>query len=383
MALILLVEDEKLLRWALEQQLKRAGHTVLGAPDLATAAAHLESRQPDVVLLDLGLPDGHGLDFYEANRERLEGSVVIVMTALGQVGEAVRAMKLGALDFLSKPVDQAELVALVHRSLAVRGDQLEAQAARQSRERHLAQTVIADSPQFREVIETAEQVAASEVASILIQGESGSGKNVVARYIHSASPRRARPFIEVSCATIPENLLESELFGHEKGAFTDAKSTKRGVFELAEGRHGGARRDRRAAPRPAGEAPALPRGAPLPAGRRDARDHRRRAGHRAHQPRPAGDGARQELPQRPLLPPERLPDLRRAGARAARRTSCRSPATSSPPCSPSSAGASTASTARPRTASSPTPGRGTCASCATSSSAPWCSSAARRSRRAR
>ena len=235
MALILLVEDEKLLRWALEQQLKRAGHTVLAAPDLATAVVHLESRQPDVVLLDLGLPDGHGLDFYAANRERLEGSVVIVMTALGQVGEAVRAMKLGALDFLSKPVDQAELVALVHRSLGVRGDQLEAQAAKQSRERHLSQTVIADSPKFREVIETAERVASSEVASILIQGESGSGKNVVARFIHAASPRRARPFIEVSCATIPENLLESELFGHEKGAFTDAKSTKRGVFELAEG----------------------------------------------------------------------------------------------------------------------------------------------------
>ena len=235
MALILLVEDEKLLRWALEQQLKRAGHTVLAAGDLAAAAAHLESRQPDVVLLDLGLPDGHGLDFYETNRERLEGSVVIVMTALGAVGEAVRAMKLGALDFLSKPVDQAELVALIHRSLAVRGDQLEAQASRQRREQHLAQKVIADSPKFRDIVETAEQVAASEVASILIQGESGAGKNVVARYIHAASPRRARPFIEVSCATIPENLLESELFGHEKGAFTDAKSTKRGVFELAEG----------------------------------------------------------------------------------------------------------------------------------------------------
>ncbi|MEO8197105.1 MAG: sigma-54 dependent transcriptional regulator [Thermoanaerobaculia bacterium] len=235
MALILLVEDEKLLRWALEQQLKRAGHTVLTAPDLAAAAAHLESRQPDVVLLDLGLPDGHGLDFYEANRERLEGSVVIVMTALGAVGEAVRAMKLGALDFLSKPVDQAELVALIHRSLAVRGDQLEAQASRQRREQHLAQKVVADSPKFRAIVETAEQVAASEVASILIQGESGAGKNVVARYLHAASPRRSRPFIEVSCATIPENLLESELFGHEKGAFTDAKATKRGVFELAEG----------------------------------------------------------------------------------------------------------------------------------------------------
>ena len=147
MALILLVEDEKLLRWALEQQLKRAGHTVLAAPDLASAVAHLESRQPDVVLLDLGLPDGHGLDFYEANRERLEGSVVIVMTALGQVGEAVRAMKLGALDFLSKPVDQAELVALVHRSLGgarrpARGAGVEAEPrapSRPDRHRRLAE----------------------------------------------------------------------------------------------------------------------------------------------------------------------------------------------------------------------------------------------------
>jgi two-component system, NtrC family, response regulator AtoC len=234
-ALVLLVEDEKLLRWALEQQLKRAGHRVHAAPDLATAGEHLATHQPDVVLLDLGLPDGHGLDFYETNHDRLEGSVVIVMTALGAVGEAVRAMKLGALDFLTKPVDQAELVALVERSLAVRGEQLEVQAARQSREVRLAQTIIGDSPAFRETIEIAEQVAASEVETVLIQGESGVGKNVVARHLHAVSQRRAKPLLEVSCATIPENLLESELFGHERGAFTDAKSSKRGVFELAEG----------------------------------------------------------------------------------------------------------------------------------------------------
>ena len=235
MALVLLVEDEKLLRWALEQQLKRAGHRVHVAPDLATAGEHLATHQPDVVLLDLGLPDGHGLDFYETNHDRLEGSVVIVMTALGAVGEAVRAMKLGALDFLTKPVDQAELVALVERSLAVRGEQLEVQAARQSREVKLAQTIIGDSPAFRETIEIAEQVAASEVETVLIQGESGVGKNVVARHLHAVSQRRSKPLLEVSCATIPENLLESELFGHERGAFTDAKSSKRGVFELAEG----------------------------------------------------------------------------------------------------------------------------------------------------
>jgi DNA-binding NtrC family response regulator len=235
MALVLLVEDEKLLRWALEQQLKRAGHAVDAAPDLATAAQRLAAREPDVVLLDLGLPDGHGLDFYEANRERLEGSVVIVMTALGAVEEAVRAMKLGALDFLTKPVDQAELVALVERSLAVKGVELEAQAARQSREQQLSQAVVGESPAFRATLEIAERVAASEVGTILVTGESGSGKNVLARLVHALSERRSRPLLEVSCATIPETLVESELFGHEKGAFTDAKSVKRGVFELAQG----------------------------------------------------------------------------------------------------------------------------------------------------
>jgi two-component system response regulator AtoC len=235
MAVVLLVEDEKLLRWALSKHLERAGHEVLDAPDLAAAAVHLAARLPDVVLLDLGLPDGHGLDFFEANRERLSESQVIVMTALGQVGEAVRAMKLGALEFLTKPVDEADLVALVGRSLTVRGDQLEAQASRRLRERRLAKQVVGESRSFRRLREVIEQVAASEVGSILVQGESGSGKNVLARQVHAFSARRERPILEVSCATIPETLLESELFGHEKGAFTDAKALKRGVFELAEG----------------------------------------------------------------------------------------------------------------------------------------------------
>ncbi len=235
MALILIIEDEKLLSWALEHQLERSGHEVRVAGDLATAAEHLASAQPDVVLLDLGLPDGHGLDFYDANRDRLEGSSVIVMTALGAVEEAVRAMKLGALDFLSKPVDQAEVIRLIDRSLQVRSIELEAQAARRNREHSLTQAVVGDSPAFRRVLEMTEQVARSEVATILIDGESGAGKNVLARHIHGLSARRSRPLIEVSCATIPQNLLESELFGHEKGAFTDAKSFKRGVCELAEG----------------------------------------------------------------------------------------------------------------------------------------------------
>ena len=117
MALILLVEDEKLLRWALSEQLKRAGHEVHAPANLADAKTHLEAQQPDVLLLDISLPDGNGLDFYERNQDRLEDTVAIVMTAVGAVEDAVRAMKLGALDFLNKPVDNEDLVHLIERSL--------------------------------------------------------------------------------------------------------------------------------------------------------------------------------------------------------------------------------------------------------------------------
>ncbi len=235
MALILIVEDEKLLRWALNEQLTRAGHTVHAAPDLAEAKEHLRKHQPDVALLDLSLPDGYGLDFYKQHREQLEDSVVIVMTAVGQVEDAVRAMKLGAFDFLNKPINQEELVRLVERSLNQRSDRLEAQAARQSRERDLDQELIAESPTLREVLRVVDEVARSEVSSILLLGESGSGKNVLARRIHLRSQRSRRPFIEVPCAAIPDQLMESELLGHERGAFTDAKSTRKGAFELADG----------------------------------------------------------------------------------------------------------------------------------------------------
>ncbi|MFQ5349296.1 MAG: sigma 54-interacting transcriptional regulator, partial [Thermoanaerobaculia bacterium] len=178
---------------------------------------------------------GHGLDFYQQHSRQLEDSGVIVMTAVGQVEDAVRAMKLGAIDFLNKPVDHGELVRLVDRSLTVRSDQLEVQAARQERERHLTQDLVAESAEFREVLRIAKEVAKSEVSSILLLGESGSGKNVLAREIHAHSPRKDRPAIEVPCAAIPDQLLESELLGHERGAFTDAKSTRKGAFELADG----------------------------------------------------------------------------------------------------------------------------------------------------
>jgi len=235
MALILLVEDEKLLRWTLTEKLKRAGHVVHEASDLSEAAEHLEKHQPDVMLLDLSLPDGHGLDFYEKHRPRLEDTVTIVMTAVGQVEDAVRSMKLGALDFLSKPVDQQELIELIERSVTVRGERLEVEAARQSREREINVELVVESPASRQIVEIAEEVARSDVDTILIQGVSGTGKNVLARHIHAVSKRCKKPLIEVSCAAIPDNLIESELLGHERGAFTDAKSTRKGAFELADG----------------------------------------------------------------------------------------------------------------------------------------------------
>ena len=139
------------------------------------------------------------------------------MTALSEVEEAVRAMKLGAVEFLTKPVDEADLVALVDRSLAVRSDQLEAQAARRSRERRLAKQVVGESVSFRRLQDIVEQVALSEVGSILIQGESGSGKNVLARQVHALSPRRERPILEVSCATIPENAARERALRPREG----------------------------------------------------------------------------------------------------------------------------------------------------------------------
>ena len=235
MAMILLIEDEKLLRWSLQKRLEKEGHTVHTAECLAEAEAHVGHHLPDMVLLDLSLPDGHGLDFYEQNRDTLEESVVLVMTAVGEVDDAVRAMKLGALDFLSKPIEHKALIDLVNRSLEVRATRRDAQTAKSIRKRTLDVDIVSHSETFRNTLDLSCEVSRSDVDTILLLGESGTGKNVVARYIHIHSSRSNEAYLEVNCAAIPEQLLESELFGHEKGAFTDAKKSKPGTFELANG----------------------------------------------------------------------------------------------------------------------------------------------------
>lgn len=235
MARLLLVEDEQLLRWALRGRLVRAGHEVHEAPTLAEADAYLKLQRPQVVLLDVHLPDGNGIDFFAAQRERLADSVVIVVTADGSVEDAVRAMKCGATDFLSKPVDHEELLRLVDKATARHREHLEVEVSRRAREKQIRVHVVAESPAMREVLRLASTVGQAGSTTVLIHGETGAGKEVLARYIHASSPRAGAPLQALNCAAIPEHLVESELFGYEKGAFTDAKASRKGLFELADG----------------------------------------------------------------------------------------------------------------------------------------------------
>ncbi len=233
---ILVVDDEKLIRWSLENKLSSLGYSVTTAEDATTAMARLKEQIPDLVLLDIKLPDGSGMDILEFIRSVTSDVPVILITAEGTVESAVRAMKLGAYDYLMKPFNLDELQVLVERALEQADlrkslDFYEAdKAAQTSRDR-----LIGSAPAYLEVLEMVRKVATSPVATVLVLGESGTGKNLIARRIHQLSDRASKPFVTIECTTISEHLLESELFGHEKGAFTDASATKKGLFELANG----------------------------------------------------------------------------------------------------------------------------------------------------
>jgi len=235
MALILILEDEALLRTTLRRRLERFGHVVHEAPSIAEGRQHLARHRPDLVLLDLSLPDGNGLDFLDEQHEALGESLVLVMTGTGQIEDAVRAMKLGALDFLQKPVIHDELLVLIDRALKRRREGADAERTRREREREAADRIVAESPGMKSALGLAGTVAASPATTVLVQGETGTGKEVIARYIHARTPGRDLPLCFMNCAAMPEMLAESELFGHEKGAFTDARETRKGMFELADG----------------------------------------------------------------------------------------------------------------------------------------------------
>jgi len=230
---VLVVDDEKLIRWSLEEKLTSWGYNVNTAADAESAYRALDKRLPDLVLLDIKLPDASGIDILAKIREKSQDVAVIMITAEATVESAVQAMKLGAYDYISKPFNLEEMQILIEKSLEKKEmgrtlDYYEAERqAGRSREK-----LIGESPRFTEVHQLISKVAKSPVATVLVQGESGTGKNLVARAIHTQSDRSEKPFVTIECTTIPENLLESELFGHERGAFTDAHSAKKGLFEL-------------------------------------------------------------------------------------------------------------------------------------------------------
>ncbi len=233
---ILVVDDERLVRWSLQQKLEQWGYHVSLAEDGATALGRVQLDNPDLITLDVKLPDMTGIEVLSELRKRNVQVPVIVITAFGVVDDAVRSLKLGAYDFIEKPINFEKLENSLRNAFETRRLRTEVAHTHEiQRSEFSVEHIIGVSDHSHEVVELIRKLAASEASTILIQGESGTGKDLVAHAIHYESSRRDRPFYAINCAAIPENLMESELFGHEKGAFTDARTQKKGMFEMADG----------------------------------------------------------------------------------------------------------------------------------------------------
>jgi DNA-binding NtrC family response regulator len=230
---ILLVEDKDSLRAMLRHALEAQGHAVVEARDQPEAVHALAASQPGLVLSDLRLLDGDGFGVLRAAKELDPELPVIVMTAFGSIQDAVAAMKQGALDFLAKPVDPDHLLLLVERALSQRRMLAENILLKDElAQRRGAPQIIGEDPKLKQVTVALQRAAATDT-TVLLEGESGTGKELFARALHALSDRADGPFVAINCAAIPETLLETELFGHEKGAFTGAAARKPGKFELA------------------------------------------------------------------------------------------------------------------------------------------------------
>ena len=238
---ILIVEDETVLANAISKRLKRAGYHPEIAADLAAGRASVKEKTPDLALLDMRLPDGSGLDFLAELQTHGQSFPVLVMSAYGEIEDAVSAMKSGASDYLKKPVDLDELMLTVEKALE-QAELSQKLSYSSKRERHAHEEVelLGESQQINAVRQQIERLKRftggnnSVPPTVLILGETGSGKDVVARLLHANSARSERPFVHVDCASLPRELIEAELFGHEKGAFTSAHVSRTGLIEAAE-----------------------------------------------------------------------------------------------------------------------------------------------------
>jgi len=231
---ILIVEDEPKMLRLLELNLSEEGHVAFTAQDAEAGLKVLRQERIDLVVTDLKLPGMDGLEFLQAVKRTDARIPVVVMTAYGTVETAVEAMKAGASDYVLKPFSLEEMKLIVRKELAVHQLQEENRSLREALgQRYEFKNIVARSPKMQEVLATVERVAPTN-STVLLGGESGVGKDMIARAIHQHSRRASGPFIKINCTAIPENLLESELFGYEKGAFTGAVSSKPGKFELAD-----------------------------------------------------------------------------------------------------------------------------------------------------
>jgi len=235
-ARILIIEDEKLIRWTLQQRFRDDGYYVDEAPNGAAGLAILEKTVFDLVMLDYKLPDMTGLDVLRRIREHDPDIVVLMMTAYSSVETAVEAMRLGAHDYVSKPFNMDELALTVHGALETTRLKREVRDLRAQMQQTFGfDRILGRCDAMQELFQTLRDVSASGASTIFLRGESGTGKDLCAKAIHYNSPRAAAPFMNITCTAISEHLLESELFGHERGAFTDAKQMKKGLLELADG----------------------------------------------------------------------------------------------------------------------------------------------------
>ena len=268
MADILIVDDEASARSTLALLLRKRGHRVAEAAGVTEAVKALTDHTFDLIVTDLRMPDGNGLDVLRAVKAQGHDADVILLTAYAGWESAKEAMQLGAFDYFEKGREPAELFVRIDRALADKALRRENENLRaQISDRYALPGIIARSPEIRRVLDLVARVAPTD-ATVLIHGESGTGKELIAKAIHHASPRAREPFVAVNCGALPESLLESELFGHVKGAFTGASMAKKGLFEEADRGTVVPRRDRRDDAGPAGQAPARPAGRRGPAGRR-------------------------------------------------------------------------------------------------------------------
>jgi len=233
---ILVVDDEHLIRWTLQKNLEKAGYGVLLAETGEEALQKIREEAPDLALLDINLPGMDGFEVLEKALQIDQSIIPIMITAFEDVDCVVKAMKFGAFDYIAKPFDFNKVQLSINKALETHRLKREVRRLRQERKgRSGFHNIIGASPEMRKILEMTEKVANTDAATVLIQGESGTGKEMIAQAVHDLSKRGNMPFITLNCPGVPEHLLENELCGHEKGAYTDAYGLKKGLLEVADG----------------------------------------------------------------------------------------------------------------------------------------------------